>query len=132
MSTDETSRVIDPNRDTARQLGWDLIEYEAKKKAAKKRGYMWKLQPTVDCSKCHRKMKKSIADTQIENKRKDAPICTACVCGYKRKPLLKVIWEQRQKMDSKKFKAFLARIKEQKKEEKINERKNKQNQQYPQ
>ena len=39
------------------------------------------------CSQCKRAMRPDIAKIQIENKRKDAPICFACIQGYERKPL---------------------------------------------
>ena len=37
------------------------------------------------CSQCNKRMKKSLADKQIENKRENAPICQACIMGFPRK-----------------------------------------------
>ena len=40
-----------------------------------------------ECTQCHRKMERRIADIQLENKRENAPICIPCIMGYKRKPI---------------------------------------------
>lgn len=44
---------------------------------------------TVLCTQCNRSMSKYTADQQIENKRDNAPICVACICGIPRKVLNK-------------------------------------------
>jgi recombinational DNA repair protein RecR len=36
------------------------------------------------CSQCKRPMRPDVARIQIENKRENAPICFACIMGYKR------------------------------------------------
>ncbi len=41
---------------------------------------------TCICSKCGFKMDKEMGDRQIKNKRKNAPICVACILGNKRNP----------------------------------------------
>lgn len=45
------------------------------------------------CSQCKRAMDSNMAHKQRENKRENAPICMACIMGYKRKPLIKVYHE---------------------------------------
>ena len=40
---------------------------------------------TCICTQCEKPMKKSLGDTQIENKRENAPICIPCCMGWKRK-----------------------------------------------
>lgn len=85
MSAEATNRIYDPAQDFVYQLKYAIRDYEAKKRAAAKRK-SWYLQrkPTY-CSQCKKMMDKKIADLQIENKRENAPICTACICGAKRK-----------------------------------------------
>ncbi len=85
-TVNSTGRVMNPYRQYAIAVKQAVAKYESKKEWKKNnpRGFkgIWKL---AKCSMCKRGMRKDIAVLQIENKRENAPICMACIMGYKRK-----------------------------------------------
>lgn len=63
--------------------------FEEKKDHSRVKKYIGALKhfnakPAI-CSQCKKAMRPDIAKIQIENKRENAPICFACIQGYKRK-----------------------------------------------
>ena len=95
MSVEATNRIIDPGLLKARKIKYALKDYYAQKRAKKRRYDRW-IQKNIGtsvgiCEKCKGAMRKDLANTQLQNKENIikwhgyAPICQACIMGYKRK-----------------------------------------------
>ena len=72
----------------------ELFDRELRKQHGQRSKLHWQREhhcapnmETVDCTQCHRKMKKSFADLQLHYGKKNAPICIPCIEGKPRKPL---------------------------------------------
>jgi len=93
-TVNSTGRVIDPRKAYCKAIKEAVAKYDRKKEYKKNhpKGFrgVWK---TTICSQCKRGMRKDLANLQIENKRENAPICMACIMGYKRKPKSGKTWK---------------------------------------
>lgn len=88
MSINSTNHIIDPKKAFLRELGMAIHSYEARKYA--KHFHNWKITKCLKkCSQCKGNMRSDLAKLQIENNRENAPICMACIMGYKRKIKIK-------------------------------------------
>lgn len=84
MTINATGRIIDPNRIYSKKALLLVKEYENDKLRRKKLNFVNRCS-LKKCSLCSGYMRGDIAKLQIENKRENAPICMACIMGYKRK-----------------------------------------------
>lgn len=102
----ETNRVIDTHKIVDKQV---VAYMNAKKYRKDHNSFKKVLEGVIKCSKCGRGMSKRIGRLQIENKRKNAPICIPCIEGKPRRPLSEVEditagWRQTTKDKLKEFK----------------------------
>ena len=99
MPIGSTSTIFNDQRDSRKIMKALVRDKEAENIARSKRGISGILKRqkigTMICSQCKRSMRKDWGEIQIANKRENAPICMACIMGYKRKPLIKVLIEAR-------------------------------------
>lgn len=83
----ETNRVID----TRKIIDKQVVAYMKGKEYKKDHNSFKKvLEGVIKCSVCGRGMSKRFGRLQIENKRKNAPICIPCIEGRPRRPLNEV------------------------------------------
>ena len=72
----------DPYKELQRRVNL-MDRHLTAKKRAKKGKNLYKGKPVM-CPHCKRGMSAYMASEQIKNEREDAPICMACIMGYKR------------------------------------------------
>lgn len=105
MSINSRNAVGNGYRARRLALSGLVSDFMYQKRGKAKRALAWKREhgymPVSTCSQCKRPMDGHMAKMQKENKRENAPICMACIMGYKRKPLIKVYHEAFKKRKNK-------------------------------
>jgi hypothetical protein len=89
MGVGQTGRIIE-RADFRTALNTAVETYERRKEYKRRKNFKTVFHNMINlaiCSQCKRKMRKDIANAQIENKRENAPICIACILGKPRKAI---------------------------------------------
>jgi hypothetical protein len=84
MNVESTGRIIDPAKEQKKLQNLYEENKNRRKIARAKNNFKLLLQKTCKCTQCKRGMSKDFGDKQLFYGRENAPICMACIMGYKR------------------------------------------------
>lgn len=94
-SVNSTGRILDFRRSYKKAVNLAVEAYDRKKSARSRLSFKNRNLMLSICSQCNLRIRKDIADAQIENKIENAPICVSCIMGTPRKPKQKLLFSKK-------------------------------------